>query len=272
MFTALTLASALLSSPRPDESGKLHEALTAVITGTSKAIENSPMGYKQGISVLGAYLDAGKTLSFGSSFEAGVSYVVTAGGDSEATDIDVKVTTGSETLAKDDDKQSVASVSVESKKNQKVSYVITNAGDKPAMVCVTILTSKEGWDLAEANRTEFLDRCDKMTDILRTNGLGWTARRNAWCLFGGVVRPEQSLTMFDLPIPSGHFGAVAFSDALCKKVKVAFAAQDGSETASSTSDDAPAVVQIPETFTGKAKFTVSNLQGEPSLMAVAIGG
>ncbi|MFX9050277.1 hypothetical protein ABTN54_19575, partial [Acinetobacter baumannii] len=90
-------------------------------------------------------------------------------------DIDVKVTANGTTLAEDNDHESVASVSVESDKNQKVSYVVANAGDKPAMVCVTVLTNNHGWDIAEASRTAFLARCDAMTGVLRDSGLGWQA-------------------------------------------------------------------------------------------------
>ena len=273
MFTTLSLATVLLSPRRPDESGKLHEALTAVLTGTSKAMECSTFGYRKGISVLGAYLDAGKSITFASSFEKGVSYVITAGGDTDSKDVDLKVTSNGSTLAEDSDHDPVASVAVESKKDQKVNLVATNAGDKPAMVCVTILTSSEGWDIAEASRTQFLEKCDTMTGILREGGLGWQARRNAWCLFGGIVKPAQSLSMINVPIPKGHFGAVGFSDDLCKSLRVSFEAEDGSETASTKADDgAPAVLPLPETYAGKTKFTVFNLKGEPSLMAVAIGG
>ena len=92
----------------------LDQALRAVVEGSKEAIEKTEVGFRPGICVLGAYVRAGDSVKFGSSFEADKSYMVTAGGNDSAEDIDVAVhgEDGS-VLAEDDTEDAYAVAMVE---------------------------------------------------------------------------------------------------------------------------------------------------------------
>lgn len=272
MFASLALISASLAPNRLDDSTKLLEAMTTVMTGSTSAIKDTTLGYRDGISILGAYLDAGKSIAFSTSFEAGAKYVLVAGGDNNADDIDVAITADGRTLAKDDSASATAVAGYQCTEDQDVRYVVTNSSRRRAMVCLTVLTDKGGWGLDESLQDKFLINCKAVTQALQSYHLGWAERRNSWCLYGGVVRPGAELSMYSVPIPTGGFAAVAFHDTKCNKTKLAFAAEDGSETASTTGDEFVTVLPIPTSYHGKTGFTVTNMEGDPSLMAVAIGG
>ena len=124
-----------------DAGTMLAQAMTAVVEGSKEAVEKTDMGFKPGISVLGAYVRAGDTVKYTSQFEAGRKYIVAAGGNDTAEDIDVSILDGDGgVLAKDDSKDPYAVAAMDSESKQKVSYVVTNAGSKAAFVCVAVLT------------------------------------------------------------------------------------------------------------------------------------
>lgn len=249
----------------------LSQAMTSVIEGSKEAIEKTDVGFKPGISVLGAYVRPGDSVKFSSTFEAGRRYIVAAGGNDSAEDIDVAILDGDgETLAKDDTKDPYAVAALDSGSQQKVSYMVTNAGSKAAFVCLTVLVSKGGWTIHSDNVKAVINKCKKMGDFTKEQGYRFYTRKNAWCLFGGLIEEGKSLKAVKLPISTGDHAIIGFCDDQSEVLGLVAKDGDGEEVGSDKSKSNFPVFDFPSGYSGATDVELTNSKGDASFAMFGI--
>ena len=273
MLSSIALASLFARPllPRIDAGTMLSQAMTAVVEGSKDAIATTDVGFKPGISVLGAYVRAGDKVKFSSTFEGGRRYIVAAGGNDSAEDIDVAILDeDGKTLAKDDTTDAYAVAAMDSTEKQKVSYVVTNSGSKAAFVCVAVLTNKQGWAVHSDNLSAVISRCKKLSDFTKKEGYRFYTHKGSWCLFGGLVEQGKSMKTVKLAITAGDHAVIGFSDDQAEVLNLALTNEDGDAIGGDTSKDNFPVFDFPSGYSGPTDIELINAKGGASFSMFGI--
>lgn len=271
MFCSVALAAALATPTLQDPGAMLDQALKAVVKGSKEAIEKTEVGFRPGICVLGAYIRAGGSVRFGSTFDADRSYVVTAGGNDSAEDIDVAIEgPDGSTLAEDDTEDAYAVAVVEPGSKRKVSYVVTNAGSKAAFVCVTILVSQGGWDIHPNNIDGILEKCKTISQLSRSEGYRFYAAKGTWCLYGGLIEQGKSIKAVKIGLAKGQHAILGFGDGEASDYSLLVTdANDRVVGQEQKGDDFPAF-DFPAAYFGPTSIELKNRKGKASFSMFAI--
>ncbi len=190
----------------------LVQSMTRVtdIAGNAKKLQG--YGYNDGISLLSAWVDKGKSVSFNTPLIANTDYMFLAAGDKDAQVIDLEVfdLVTNQRVANDQTNHPEAIVAYRPKFSGKYSLKITlfqsNKGF-PCM-CSLVMLKRPGWSIAFKNLDDVTYALAKTMSDLNKSQAGnrkyeFRTGPNQWAVYGGALKPGQELSVTNINLGFG---------------------------------------------------------------------
>lgn len=203
------------------------------IASTAKFIN---YGYREGLSILGGWIEGRSYLTFSTRLIQGVDYLLLAAGDNDAQDVDLEIVDANgNVLAKDDGKQAYAIVTFRPRVTAYYTLRLTLFKSRNNLPCVCAMTilKKNGWDVPVKN----LDTaCDKIGTALEAMDRGaqkfgkrvdFHRASNQWAFFGAVLREGENLSVTDMTMGTGDRLFVGAGDRFADTVRLDLETADG---------------------------------------------
>ncbi len=197
----------------------------ANIMAASKTVDSlSAYGYSSGVCVLGGYLTRGATVDFTTDFHVGHRYVILAGGDFDATDMDadLSVQSNGRLIATDHSVGPYAVLTFTADTTQRhVLRVKLHASDASGSFVAAAILEEGGVSLPISSLAEaganLMNYCNFVMQGSALSGysVGFESSPNQWALFGSILRTGESSRVFNLHPGAGRrlFLAAGDSDA-----------------------------------------------------------
>lgn len=174
------------------------ESLDAVIEASDVVGRTYDLNYDNGISLIGAYLKPGQSVSFEKPFEGDGMVFPLAGGDDGAGDVDLQITRNGILVAEDKDSRSAAVAAFEPSRG---TYRITMslASGRASFVTLIILREGDGWSIPIDNLQLAGASAIVTSSVLASKTpMKFMDGGNQLCLFGGVVKPNEEMRLTSL--------------------------------------------------------------------------
>jgi hypothetical protein len=208
---AFVLAASLGSAARAADNSPVAyvaEALDNVASIVRKISDQTGFGYDRNISILGAYVRNGQSVSLLRWLDAGQKYGFVGHGDRDAVDLDIDVFDPSgNRVAFDNAPQTLALV--EFMPHQSGQYTIVLRLDRcrqPWSFCAMAILRHGGWDVPVSNMLGAAGRCIlQCRQIEQAQGrVRFIEQPNQWTLFGGVVDQGNDVKLLNMQLGDGQ--------------------------------------------------------------------
>jgi S1-C subfamily serine protease len=221
------------------------EAVANVLKSAVEVSGRSAYGFDADVSILGAFLRPGRTVSVTRRLERGVAYALLGGGDSGAQDVDIVVRSEDGTvIAVDRDDDATPGLGFRVPVTGR--YVITLALERAGRgsFCALVVMREGGYDVPVQNlRTAMINA---ITQGYRVNQKGGGARfhqeDNQWSLFGSILRQGESITISGLTMEEGNHAVLATGDESARDLDLYLIDEDDDVVGKDEDDDATPVV------------------------------
>lgn len=204
-----SLAVALLFSPPQAKwtpGVGMSESLVSVL-GAVDSVTDDDLRFDYGVSVLGAYLRPGQSVSLNKTFAGSSSVLAFVGGANSSGDLDIKVTKGGTLIKEDADADSDAAV-IFKPVSGAYTITVTLASGRASFVTMALLRDGYGWQVPLRNLLVAGNEVIKNASSLGSlASLKFLDGSNNWCVFGGVVEKESYLQMDQLQL-TGKFPSI----------------------------------------------------------------
>jgi len=232
---ASLLGIALLAgvAPRAQAQGKatgqfMDQAVVRV-TDLAASPKYAKYGYSDGISILGGWMNQGGKLSFTMDLNGGTDYLLLAGGDKDAEDVDLEIldATGA-VVASDTAVSPEAIVPFTPRRNGRFTLRMTLFQSKNKFPCVCAMTvlKKDGWTVPVKNLDAAMDRMAKALEggdnAAKKIGQRVDLRKadNQWAFYGGVLKQGDSLSVMNVASGRGDLLFVGTGDNFAQTLRV----------------------------------------------------
>lgn len=179
-------------------------------------IANGPgfrgFGYADGISIMGGWVNERASLDFSFDLLGGVEYKFVAGGDLDASDVDLDILdAGGRVVASDKGLQPEAIVALRPAANGRFTLRMTlfQSNKGVPCVCTAVILKKDGWTVPVKNLDNATDRIINAMiggdNAAKKFGKRVDLRKapNQWAFFGGVLRKGTEMSVINLDLGFG---------------------------------------------------------------------
>jgi serine/threonine protein kinase len=222
------LAKAPANSQRTETVNKYLNDAVIRVTNVADKVNILNFGYESGISIFGGWVEHKKDLQFDITLQAGVEYLILAGGDGDALDVDLAILDASGTVvAKDEETNPDAVVPFTPKATGRftIKMILFDSKDKAPCVCVTCILKKDGWrvpvhnlDAAVGKMLKGMAAADKA--LIDQAGKRMYQGPGQWTFYGGVLKQGESMSMGKLNFGSGERRFIGAGDDFSSAVKL----------------------------------------------------
>lgn len=191
----------------------LKQAMTRVTSNVGTANKLVGYGYNDGISILGAWVDAGDSISFHLPLDAGVNYMFLGSGDNDAEDVDLAILDNNGQIAASDtttDADAVLGFTPQRTGQYTLRLTLYKARQNFPCVCVAVVLKRNGWnvplrnlDTATDSLTGLLGNLDQQLGQKNNRKIDLRRARNQWALYGAVLRQGEESTVTNLNLGLG---------------------------------------------------------------------
>lgn len=209
--------------------GQFLDAAVVRVTDIAAKAKFAQYGYADGLSILGGWVDEKASLSFSMELQKGVDYLLLAGGDNDALDVDLELqdATGI-ALAADAGFDPEAIVQFTPRQTARFTLKLTlfKSRQKVPCVCVATILKKNGWNVPVKNLDDATGRVAKaLADgdaIAKKTGHRLDLRRapNQWAIFGGVLRQGDNFALHNISSGFGDLLFVGAGDNFAQSLRV----------------------------------------------------
>jgi hypothetical protein len=200
-------AADLIRYKAEDVAKFMNQAVVRVTNIANQAKGVGNLGYENGVSILGGWIQQNKSLSVTYNLPAGVDYVFIAGGDNDATRVDLEVLDANNTVLARDNANAADSVvaftpQVAAKYTLRLSLV--QAKNNVPCVCALVILKKNGWNVPVQNLDKAVGKVMKALDLVDKEAQKLGKRidlfqgNGQWAFYGGVLNPGQNMSMTNL--------------------------------------------------------------------------
>jgi hypothetical protein len=284
--TSLTIL-ALLAGPlqRCQAQGRstgeyMSQAFLRVTALSAVADSLGRYGYSDGICIVGGWVDAGQTMPFALTLERGYEYLILAGGDNDAFDVDMEVVDSRGNVLESDTKTDPSAVVPFAPRATGV-YTLRLTLYKSRMnvpcVCVLTVLKKGGWtvplkNLAQAGiqlvdglavaDTEARSRYERRVDLRRAP--------NQWAFFGAVLKSGTGISAGNMDLGRGFRMFVGVGDNFCDDANLYLLDEDYRTLKEDTRRDKIGVLSM-EARGGRHGLRIENASSRgPSVCLMAV--
>ena len=188
----------------------LRDSLVTVLS-VSTIVQVVDYEYKESGALWGTYLEAEKTCSLSSQFDAGVEYLMlSAAHDTRNCDVDLKVYegrgTGGTVLGRDINADATPIVRFIPRNSGYHTFELINSGSRPAFVSLVILRYKRNANFSMRTLAEALDNTLVVSQYISSMlPPGAEIPANKWTLFGGNLQVGNSTGYFNTTLSPGDY-------------------------------------------------------------------
>jgi hypothetical protein len=196
----------------------LTEAIVRV-TNLAKSAENiGAYGYNDGVSIVAGWVKHKGSLTLNTPLTAGTTYMFLAGGDKDATDVDLEIfDPNGKKVAWDTTAFPEAIVTYTPTVSGTYPMKLTlfdsrerTSGKNVSCVCAAVILKKSGWKVAFANLDNATDNLSKLLSNVDQNVARKLGKRlylnNAsgqWAVYGGVLKKGFEMSVNTMNVGSG---------------------------------------------------------------------
>lgn len=194
--------------------------------------------------LLGGWIATGGELQFTVNFNAGTSYLLVGGGDSDVKDLDISVSDGENTV-EDVETDNTPFVHLGAEETVEATITLRNhQGSGQPDFCVLLILQSEGGDGSAASLNAAAQGLVKAVSGV---GGGWSTEAaedpSGWCLVGGLFGAGGELGI-GRSFSAGSYALVGFGDSKCQDLDCFVSNEEGEEIAADTETDSTPVVQF----------------------------
>ena len=270
MVSTLVLASLLARKPEGPTAAMVTQSLGATLMGSAQLVHESKLGFKPGVSLLGAYVLPGASVTLTAQLKGGQAYILTAGANDGADGVDVAFLDAEDhVIKKDSVKGAVASVGTKLDADAATTYSVTNSGSSPEFISVSILTDGMGYEIHEDNVKSIVEKVSALSKVLDNGSLHFTSQVGVWALYGSVLPQGEELKVSKLPLESANYAFLGFGDLRGKTLAMSVSDDNEKELGASSSDETAPVVEL-DGHSGSTTVSVLNKTGDLSLTLFTI--
>jgi len=187
----------------------LTDSLVNVLT-VSTIIQVADYEYNEGNALLGTYLEAGKSVSLNSQYDAGVEYLMLASAHTKNSEIYLKVYqgqgTGGTVIAKDTAPDAAPVVRFKPSVSGWHCFELINVSNRPAFVSLVILKQKKNANFTFTSLVEALQNTLVLSKYLVTMlPPDSEVPANEWALFGGNIRQGSAAGYYNAKPAKGAY-------------------------------------------------------------------
>jgi hypothetical protein len=180
----------------------LQQAMRATL-GSAHLMEitSTTLGFARGNNFMGAFLQVGGSVSYRTTLVYGKKYAFIGGGDNDATDIDITVTSPSGTEYKDvkPDKVPIVQFTAYSSGEYTIKLSMP-AASRQSFCCLAILI-EGGYAISENTLSTTVNKMINYANSVNSTTsqtINFHDLSNQWCLFGGFVNKGESVSVSSL--------------------------------------------------------------------------
>ena len=166
---------------------------------------NSNYGLKDNVCLLGAVLTKRKSVRFSTYLVSGQDYVFFAGGDEDATDLDIKVYSSSGVLLKKDNKTDnnpVVGFTPNRSGNYSIELIYYSGTAMKSFACLALM-KKGGNGVPVSNIVKSGKRFFSIGDLINDRAsMKFHDYENQWCLFTTILDEGDSSTITNMDLGS----------------------------------------------------------------------
>lgn len=201
---------------------------TTLVSARTFTEGSSGYGFDTNVSVLAGFAQPGEELNFNRPLDKNELYTILAGADTNAADIDLKVTdvSGNE-IARDEENDAAPTIRFKAPKSAtyKVAVSLEKVRDKTRGAFVTLFFLRRGGlklpsEDVTAALTTLIDGCAEVSRAVRKKVL-FQGGNNQWALYGAILEPSESQTVTGLRFGIGERMVLAAGDRDSEDVDVA---------------------------------------------------
>jgi hypothetical protein len=249
LLILVVFAAAAVNSFAQTAFDYLRLSLVHVLTlSTVARIEN--FDYSGSNALLGTYLEAGKSLSMITSFDAGVQYLMLSAADLVDSDVDLKVYQGQGTsgtvIAKDTRADSACVVRFTPASSGIYTFELINSSSVPVFVSLLTLRATRNPNFTLMALAEALDITLGLSQQLVKDFPEAQIPPNKWALFGGDVSQGDCAGYYNGQLSEGLYILVGAGERTVNNIDVevteqfAYGSTDGKVVSRNTNSDIPA--------------------------------
>ncbi len=268
-------------SPAVAQSGEwapgkyMAQAVGEMMATVRQLTDMSEFGYAddEAACLVGVYLLPGAKYSIWRPFEAGRTYALCAGGDEDATDVDLEVLDSEgNVVVKDTSVDRGAAFLFTPLRSGKYSLRVTLYGSKREAFCAFAIMQRGGCDVPIVNLTTagdgFLTLCRSVLTV-RGGKLGFLTESNQAALFGVILRGGRGTEVTDVRMGAGTRLVLGAGDTQAQDLDIKVHTMGGSLVAEDVETDATPVNIFSTSSHESYKVTLQNAaQRENAVFAV----
>lgn len=237
----------LQAAPSQGADHYLGQSLAVVMAAARLLSETTPLGCDEdGICLVGAPLDVAETYTLTRDFQQGRTYVLFAGGDEDALDVDLTITDGNDRqLAGDTDTERLALVWFEPPQSGTFTIRMRlHRGQAKNSFCAFVVMRANGVNVPAINLGTagdgLMDRCRALNSLRELVGgkVGFLDREEHGAVWGAVLEADQSQSISNVPFGAKPVTILAAGDTQVRDLDLFLHDQQGNLLAQDTAPDA----------------------------------
>lgn len=199
----------------------LTQAFIRVTDSAAGAAKLGNFGYQEGISILGAWVNAGDDCKFSIYFAKDVNYMIVAGGDNDAQNVNVEIINEAGRVVATEDREAPDAM-VTFLPTEGAYYtlrlILAKAQKNVPCVCVVCVLRENGLNVPLRNLDDCANKLmnlfsdtDKQLQAQNTR-LELRRARNQWAIYGAVLEPGKDISVTNLDLGGSHRLLLAMGD------------------------------------------------------------
>lgn len=230
------------------------QAIDEMLLAVRVLTDGAQLGYvDEGVCMAGAFLHVGTTYSLDRSFQGGTEYVLIAGGDEDATDVDLEVLNqAGRRIVGDNSYSRMALVRFNPQAAGDVTIRMRLFDARRAAFCAFAVLQRGGVDVPAVNlitaKTGFLTQCASVVLTTRAFGVAteFLARPNQAAVIGRVPPSGEAVTLQNVDLGGAPTVVVAAGDTQARDLDLYLLNRGGAELVKDIDPDAlPMVAYTP---------------------------
>lgn len=249
----------------------MKESLDATLAKAAFLEKGTDYGFREGICILGAYLDESAWVKWDVSLSYGDKIALIGGGDSDASDLDIKVyDDDGDLVAKDTETDASPVVNFTASSSGSYTFELSLYACDASGSFVTMVIFEEGAYSVPVSRLEYVSDLivQKGTQVNEITSVSYHDVDNQWCLFGSLLGSGESSTISNLNMGDIDHVIIGIGDSEVEDADLCLIDPSGDEDCDTARDAIP-VIQTTTSASQRYKLKITNYSSDGTALVVA---